>query len=324
MPIPFCDILGVESVAYRGGAKQSNEDVHDSPQRRSCAMCLPWLGKDDHHSFVIYSKVRHMELSCASASASQKWIATIQAAVLLGKEKVSNDEVLSEQSTWACSRESFMIQESEQSSDSYSSEGALVEMERFEMGDTIDSPLCKVPRSHIAEPGRCLSGSCISALSPSSPVAALSLPTPPLPCRIGADSEEEAYDDAADAEPLGSPFVIDTEGLEAIRDVIQLPVPAIKDSLDTKGDLQALLVEAVLSQPSSTCSGNAWKRPQQPTVEKPHKQPSISPCPSLEGPQVTLPTIDEETTAHSDDTTPTLRERFLARGVSIPPDIEIP
>lgn len=325
MPTPFCEILGVEPVAGTGGVTESDEDMEGRLQRRSCKLCLPRITKDKQHSFVVYTKAKHIELSSSSANGSQKWIATMKAAMLLGKEKLANDEVDSEQSTQAFSRESSVIHDSEQSSkwssmtydmeqssEPESEEPAsdeTFEVDQFELDQNVDSPLCKVPTSSIAEPGRCLSGTNSTSssildhsLSPSSGV--VGLPTPPLPHCCSAVSKHDAIDDGEEEEPAS----------------------------DTSDDLQTMLVDAVLSQPSSSY---AWKRPQQPTIEKPPKPSvNISPCPSIEESQLPLPTIAEETTPRADDVTNTcvatpapqthltLRERFIARGVKIPRDIK--
>merc|ERR1712224_734089 len=107
------------------------------------------------------------------------------------------------------------------------------------------------------------------------------------------------------------------------------------DADDTKEDLQALLIDAVLSS-STTCT-STWKRPEQPIVERPQQvqQPRKDSPLQEEHHKGMLPTIQEESTPRSDEDEPdkapcpyanlSFRERLLARGKGpLPHDIKIP
>jgi len=354
LPTPFCDILAVEPLAYRGSANLSDDDdMGGKLQRKSWKACLPRIAKDDKHGFTIFTKAKHIELRCSSASGSQKWIATIEAAVLLGKEG-SYDELGSEQSTRTCSRESSrsLGNGSEQGSDGV--------IEQFEVEEGGDSPVADVPASNIVEPGRCLAVGTFGTdhpSSPSSPVVRLpsshvtdEVPTLPLPRPMGAGSEQHGYETESPIQPCSEE--LPTEKIRCRRSVrfsggyasmeegerSSEEVQAVPSSLvlappvqEAQGDLQSLLIDAVLSSSSSTAN-NAWKRPQQPSIDKPPPQPNISPLSAFEEFEgKKLPTIKEESTPRAEEvdevdetTRPSLRERFLARGVTIPHDIQIP
>jgi hypothetical protein len=319
MPTPFSDILGVEPLTNK-----MDEDGQGMYQRRSwkSCSCLPRLRQEEQFDFVIYTKTKHVEVRCTSATGSQKWIATIQAAMLLHTEQSSktyNDEIDSEQSTRTCSRESSMTNGSEQNSEEHASYEVN---EQFLVDPVFDSPLCKVPLSSIAEPGRCLSASSDFS-SPVSQVAGLS--SPPFPCCIGAGS---------DTDLLSSSF---------LSDVSECPPQPITDEAavdEAQGDLQALLINSVLSSSASTArSCNAWKRPQQPIIQRSQNPSKDSPCSlsaDLEEENAgALPTIQEESMpcagesqakkAPCQSANLTFRERLLARGKGpLPADIAIP
>jgi len=306
-PIPFCDILDVESLTSK-----NDEDGSDRPTGNKS--CLPRLGKDEQHDFVLYAKGEHkyLELRCSSASACDKWIATFQSAMLLHKDdasKACKDDVDSDQSTRTCSRgsydgslsrESSMTNGWEQNSEGHGSDGIPDQME---VDHAVELPFCKVPQSSIAEPGRCLSTSSASNDSPS-----------PF-WQLDAKSETE---------PVGSPFCLDSPDFSKYS-LIQGDTFTCKGA-DDKEDLQALLIDAVLS--SSTCP-NTWKRPQQPVIDK-HPQPrKDSPVPQ-EDCKGMLPTIQEDAAEDEADKSPpfaklSFRERLIARGKGpIPHDIKIP
>lgn len=293
-PIPFCDILGVESV-------RSENDEDGLPKS-----CLPRIGKEDRHDFVLYTKGerKYLELRCSSATGCEKWISTIQAAMLLHKDDASKAckyEVDSEQSTRTnsrgsydgmFSRESSMTNGLEQNSDGYASDEIPDQLEVDKVDTVIEMPLCRVPQSSNLRPGRALS------TSPSSDDS----PTPSSPS--GSPFSSDTPDD--------SPFHADTLRCSDAHD---------------KEDLQALLINAVLS--SSTTCRDTWKRPQQPVIEQPPQPRKDSPI-QQEDRKGTLPTIQEDAAEDEADKSPNLanlsfRERLLARGKGpLPPDIKIP
>jgi ubiquitin len=325
MYTPFCDILHVERLKSSGS--HLDEDAEERLPR-SCCRCLPRIAKADHRSFALYTKAKNIELRCSSQGGSEKWIAIIQTAISVGRAKQCNDEVDSEQSTQSCSRESSMssctANGSEQSEDENPGEEGTEQC-----NGATHSPLCKVHETSIAAPGRCLtlSSSSDSPLPQLSPDA---LPPPPLPC-------DGSYHSSADMDLVGSPFVSAKSNTSNVSSNMKQapPAGAIDAELGAKDDLQSLLIDAVLSSSATSTSHNAWKRPQQPSVEKP-VQPSLhSPFEDCKAP---LPTIEEESVPEADaemDAPQTgaksyeimqvsLRERIVARGVKIPRDIEIP
>lgn len=144
--IPFRDILGVEPVANK-----VDEDGQDMTQRRSWKSYLPRLGKDkrDMRDFIVYTKGEHLELRCGSAKGTQRWVATIRAAMLHHNEDATkqsfNGDVDDEESTRPRSgtpSASSMTNWSElENSEGYASDGHTFEMDEAFM----DLPSCITP-----------------------------------------------------------------------------------------------------------------------------------------------------------------------------------
>lgn len=300
---------------------------------------MPRLVKDDRRSFVLRTKARDLELRCASEHGSEKWIAIIKTAMLMGKDKLCVDEDDSEQSTQSCSRESSSS--SMESCTATGSERSSEEEVADQFNEPMDSPLSKVRGTNIAEPGRCFS------------VASSNSPRRPLSPDFQSNLTLPRFSDE-DAELVGSPFLVDSSeslqqpyqhhdsgpterhasGKRRVRflddfdkhDQEAQPVSSIGAdeilAVESKDDLQALLIDAVLSSSGTSASHNAWKKPQPPIVER-ADQPLGS---TFEDPAAPLPTIEEEEASPRayDIMHVTLRDRILARGVKIPPHITIP
>lgn len=150
--MPFCDILDVEPL-------KNKTEAHCW----SGVSCLAGIGKEAQHDFVIYTKTKRVEVRCTSLAESRKWIATIQDAIIQetmllhmqGTSEACNGEVVSNQSTRSCSREStFKADEWEQDFKEHTSDEVA---EQFDLNEAIDLTSGRVPQSTIAQPGRCFS-----------------------------------------------------------------------------------------------------------------------------------------------------------------------
>lgn len=378
MYTPFCDIVDVERLK----SSTSGLDEDGVRPRKSCLPCFPRAVKNDYRGFILHTKAKNLELRCSSESGAEKWVTIIKTAMFMGKEKLCNDEIDSEQSTHSCSRASSMACCTDGSEHSEEENAGEEVTEQFH--SPLDSPLCKVPETNIAAPGRCLSFD--TSLPPLLPDAQS---TPSLP-------RDDSY--SGDTELVGSPFAVDPESpLQAslpyctgpkqhyvrkncssrfVEDdlaksieskdkilcaaiavnQVQAPCAAVDDQVEAKhdlqaceakDDLQALLVDTVMSTSATSGSHNAWKRPQQPIIENqpgpasPFEDSSFTDA-AFEASlsmsmSLSLPTITEESATEVDNTpkaspkllqydimSVTLRERRAARGVKIPADIQIP
>jgi hypothetical protein len=136
--MPFCDILGVEHLPGKADA-----------ECWAGVFCPRQNDKEYRHDFVLYTKAKRIEFRCHSSAECQKWIRTIQDAIvqhalLLVKE---DDGGSSAQSTRTCSRESTLT------SDEWDPDSE--EQSDFEQSVKLPG---RVPASNIAEPGRGFSG----------------------------------------------------------------------------------------------------------------------------------------------------------------------